>query len=302
MSNFKLTRDPLGTSPQFSREPEIKKIGLIQNGNAIFIIPLKLPILIFCMRQFFFIVLVFCSFTMLRAQTIDLFDKLVHTSGKDSLPYRLLKPVNPQALERFPLIIFLHGSGERGTDNEAQIKHIKNLFLDTKNRGKYPAYVLAPQCPKGVMWAEHNKDGSMKSQPTQPTKLLLELIEKISKEFPIDKTRIYITGVSMGGYGTWDLLARYPEMFAAGVPVCGGGDANSAAKMKGVPIWAFHGALDDVVPARLSRKMIQAIQKAGGMPGYTEYPDIKHDSWVQAYQEPHLLPWLFKQNSQGNSD
>jgi predicted peptidase len=254
------------------------------------------------MRQFFLVALMFITVMMVQAQTTDLFDKLIYTKNQDSLPYRLLKPVNPQALERFPLIIFLHGSGERGSDNEAQLKHIKNLAVDSKNRGKYPSYVLAPQCAKGQLWAEHNKDGSVKGQPTKPMQLLIELIEKISKEFPIDQTRIYITGVSMGGYGTWDLLARYPEKFAAGVPVCGGGDERTAPKLKGIPIWAFHGAMDDVVSSKNSRKMIQAIQKAGGQPGYTEYPDIKHDSWVQAYQEPHLLPWLFKQKTQGNSD
>ncbi len=272
------------------------------SGNAIFIIPLKLPILFSLMRQLFCIILTFTISIMGHAQTPDLFDKLVYTKGSDSLPYRLLKPVNPNALEKFPLIIFLHGSGERGSDNEAQIKHIKNLVLDSRNRGKYPCYVLVPQCPKGQLWAEHNRDGSVKSQPTKPTQLLVELIDKISDEFPIDETRIYLTGVSMGGYGTWDLLARFPSKFAAGVPVCGGGDERTASKLKNIPVWAFHGALDNIVAARQSRTMIDAIRKAGGTPGYTEYPDIKHDSWVQAYQEPHLLPWLFKQKTQGNSD
>jgi predicted peptidase len=254
------------------------------------------------MRQFFLIVLTVISFQMLQAQSTDLFDKLIYKKGSQTLPYRLLKPVNPQALERFPLVIFLHGSGERGTDNEAQLKHIKNLFLDPKNRGKYPCYVLAPQCPKDEMWAEHNRDGSMKPTPTDPTALVLQLIEQVSKEFPIDENRIYVTGVSMGGFGTWDLLARYPDKFAAAVPVCGGGDKNTAAKIKDIPVWAFHGALDPTVLPRQSREMIQAIQKAGGKPGYTEYPDVKHDSWVQTYQEPHLLPWLFKQGLDDKTD
>lgn len=254
------------------------------------------------MRQFFLGALAFFTVIIVQAQTTDLFDKLIFEKGDDSLPYRLLKPVNPQALERFPLIIFLHGSGERGSDNEAQIKHIKNLFLDTKTRSKYPSYVLAPQCPKNELWAEHNKDGSVKSRPTRSMQMVLDLVDQISKEYPIDPSRIYITGVSMGGYGTWDLLARFPEKFAAGIPVCGGGDERTAPKMINTPIWAFHGALDDKVSPRHSRRMVQAIQKAGGKPGYTEYPDIKHDSWVQAYQEPHLLPWLFKQKTQRNSD
>jgi predicted peptidase len=232
---------------------------------------------------------------MLQAQTTELFDKLLYTSRKDTLPYRLLKPVNPKAMELFPLVIFLHGSGERGSDNEAQIKHISSLALDPKYRGKYPCYILAPQCAKGELWAEHNKDGSTKTEPTQPMKLVIELIDKICKDFPIDKNRIYITGLSMGGYGAWDLLARYPDKFAAAVPVCGGGDEKTAAKIKHIPVWAFHGAKDNVVSPRNSRTMIKALQDAGGTPGYTEYPDIGHDSWVQTYQEPHLLPWLFKQ-------
>lgn len=237
-----------------------------------------------------------------QAQNSDLFDKLLYTSKKDVLPYRLLKPVNPGALESFPLLIFLHGSGERGTDNESQIKHISDLALDPKYRGKYPCYILAPQCPKGELWAEHNKDGSTKPTPTRPMQLVIELIDKICTDFPIDKSRIYITGLSMGGYGTWDLLVRYPNKFAAAVPVCGGGDEKLAAKIKHVPVWAFHGAKDDVVHPRRSRTMVRALQDAGGTPGYTEYPDIGHDSWVQAYQEPHLLPWLFKQKLAVSSD
>jgi predicted peptidase len=232
---------------------------------------------------------------MLQAQTTELFDKLLYTSEKDTLPYRLLKPVNPDALELFPLVIFLHGKGERGSDNEAQIKHISNLALDPKYRGKYPCYILAPQCSKTELWAEHNKDGTVKTAPTDPMRLTIELIDKICKDFPIDKNRIYVTGLSMGGYGTWDLLARYPDKFAAAVPVCGGGDEKTASKIRHIPVWAFHGAKDNVVSPRNSRKMVKALQDAGGNPGYTEYPDIGHDSWVQAYQEPHLLPWLFKQ-------
>lgn len=234
---------------------------------------------------------------MLEAQPGNLFDKLVFTNEKGSLPYRLLKPVNPNAFDRFPLIIFLHGAGERGNDNEAQIKHIQDLVLDPKYRGKYPCYVLAPQCPKNEWWASIKKDKTFAEDPSKAMALTIELIEKIIREFPIDESRIYITGVSMGGYGTWELISRFPHKFAAAVPVCGGGDSKVAESIKHIPIWAFHGSLDQVVLPNESRRMIQAIQRAGGRPGYTEYPDVQHASWVQTYQEPHLLPWLFKQRN-----
>jgi predicted peptidase len=238
---------------------------------------------------------------MLQAQPVNLFDKLLYVSKKDTLPYRLLKPVNPGAKEIFPLIIFLHGSGERGSDNVAQLKHISDLALDPKYRGKYPCYVIAPQCPKGQLWADYR--GPITKEPTRPTRLLIELIGEIIKEYSVDPSRIYITGVSMGGFGTWDLLARFPDKFAAAIPICGGGDEQTAAKIKHIPLWVFHGAKDDIVSPKQSRTMVKALQDAGGLPGYTEYPDIEHNSWVQAYQESHLLPWLFKQKLKaGNSD
>jgi predicted peptidase len=232
------------------------------------------------------------------AQQMSLFDKLLYVSKGDTLPYRLLKPVSPESMETFPLVIFLHGAGERGTDNEVQIKHITELFTDPKNRGKYPCYVVAPQCPKNQMWTRSEgpkNDVDIPKKPPLPMEMVIQLIEKLSQEFPIDQTRIYITGLSMGGYGTWDLLARFPDKFAAAVPICGGGAPNTVARFKHVPIWAFHGALDKIVQPQESRQMIDALRKGGAVPGYTEYPDVEHNSWVQAYKEPHLLHWLFKQ-------
>jgi predicted peptidase len=247
-------------------------------------------------------VLLFCSFllfsAMLQAQNLNLFDKLVYTSKKDTLPYRLLKPSNPDVGELFPLVIFFHGIGERGNDNEAQLKHIGEVVLDPKFRAKHLCYIVAPQCAQGEMWAKHNKNGTTRDVPTLPMQLVIELIGKLCEELPIDKNRIYVTGLSMGGYGAWDLLVRYPNKFAAAVPICGGGDEMMASRIKHIPIWAFHGAKDEVVSPRNSRTMIKALQDSGGSPGYTEYPDIGHNSWVQAYREPYLFPWLFKQSLQ----
>lgn len=231
-------------------------------------------------------------------ETATAFDKLLYVSQKDTLPYRLLKPEHTDTKKTFPLVIFLHGAGERGQDNTVHIKHIAGLFLDKGNRNQYPCYVLAPQCPEGTMWAAHNREGSrlvMRQEPTQTMAMLIELIREIENEFPIDRSRIYVTGLSMGGYGTWDLIGRFPERFAAAVPICGGGDPQIAPAIRHMPIWAFHGALDKVVVPRHSRVMIKALQDAGGAPGFTEYPDVGHNSWDNAYNDPHLLPWMFNQ-------
>lgn len=233
-----------------------------------------------------------------------LFDKLLYKSGDDTLPYRLLKPVSPGSMKSYPLIIFLHGSGERGDDNEAQIKYITDMVLDERTRGKYPCYVIAPQCPKGKLWANYDnakEDPMLNKESTRPMQMVVELIDKIVKEFPIDQSKIYITGISMGGYGTWDLIARYPHKFAAAVPICGGGSPKVVSKIRNIPIWAFHGAKDDVVSPNASRIMIKALQDAGASPGYTEYPDVTHNSWSYAYKEPHLVHWLFKQKLPENA-
>jgi predicted esterase len=139
------------------------------------------------------------------------------------------------------------------------------------------------------------KKGGMGKEPSTPMRLTLEVLEKLQKEFSIDDKRLYLTGLSMGGYGTWDLLARHPKMFAAAVPVCGGGDESMAAVMKDVPIWCFHGGADPTVPTQRSRNMIKAIKEAGGNPKYTEYPGVGHNSWDKAYSEPELPGWLFAQ-------
>lgn len=245
---------------------------------------------------FFAMILTFPAFSQMGA---PLFDKLLYNKGNETIPYRFLKPDQIDPGKTYPLVIFLHGAGERGNDNEVHIQHISALFSDPGIRKRYGCFVLAPQCPEDMMWASHdrNSDGLVtRPSPTQPMAMVISLIDKIEKEFPIDRSRIYLTGLSMGGYGTWDLLARFPNRFAAAVPVCGGGDTRTVSKIKHVPIWAFHGALDRVVAPKHSRVMIKALLDAGATPGYTEYPDVGHDSWVYAYQEPHLLPWMFQQH------
>jgi predicted peptidase len=227
-----------------------------------------------------------------------LLDKKTFTNDAGSLPYRLLKPEAPEADKKYPLVLFLHGAGERGDDNEAQLVHGVAEFCTPENRKKYPCFLVAPQCPKEQKWADVDwgaESHRISKEPSKPGKLVLELIAQLQKDLPIDGKRIYLTGLSMGGYGTWDLLCRHPELFAAAVPICGGGDEMQAAKIAKLPIWVFHGALDGAVKVSRSRNMVAALEKAGGHPLYTEYPDEGHASWVPAYRAPAMMQWLFEQ-------
>jgi predicted peptidase len=185
--------------------------------------------------------------------------------------------------------IWVTRAGERGSDNTAQLKHGVPEFAKEANRKNYPCFLIAPQCPAGQSWA--NRKGKAQSEPGR---LVLELIAALQKEFPVDAKRIYITGLSMGGFGTWDLVARRPELFAAAVPICGG-DTSKAERLAKVPIWVFHGDKDTAVKVTFSRDMVAAIEKAGGKPKYTEYKGVGHDSWTPAYRDPELMKWLFEQ-------
>ncbi|MEN8121683.1 MAG: prolyl oligopeptidase family serine peptidase [Bacteroidota bacterium] len=229
--------------------------------------------------------------------------KVFHSSKQDSLLYNILCPQKnidkESQLEKYPLILFLHGSGERGDDNKIQVMHISELFLNQENRKEYPAFVIAPQCPKNKRWVEVKWDldkHTMTQNPSESMQLTMDLIDSLIQKYPIDPQRIYITGLSMGGFGTWDAIARYPDKFAAAVPICGGGDENTAKSIADIQIWAFHGADDKVVKVERSRNMIEAIRKEGGSPKYTEYKGVGHGSWIPAYKEKGLLKWLFIQS------
>jgi poly(3-hydroxybutyrate) depolymerase/lysophospholipase L1-like esterase len=232
--------------------------------------------------------------TVLRGED---FEARTFTSEQGAkLPYRLLKPLNIEAGKKYPLVLFLHGAGERGDDNKAQLKHGAGLFSKPEMREKFPCFVVAPQCPKDKKWVDMEWGGQSGTAPENPGSvqpMVLALVDAVSKEFGTDPERNYVTGLSMGGYGTWDLITRYPEKWAAAIPVCGGGDKTKAAAAKPVPVWAFHGSADTVVPTVRSRDMVAALKAAGGIASYTEYPGVQHDSWTYAYSEPNLLPWLF---------
>jgi predicted peptidase len=232
------------------------------------------------------------------------FDELTYTyTGgpyKDEpFKYRLLKPDPIEPGQKYPLVLFLHGAGERGTDNKAQLEYLPELMAKPEHRRKYPCFLLAPQCPPRESWAGlrgRDLKPMAQGEPTDPMKAAIGMLEHVEKSYPVDARRIYLTGLSMGGYGSWDLAMRMPEKFAAVAPICGGGDEKQAEKLVKLPIWAFHGAEDSVVPVARSRSMIEAIKKAGGNPKYSELPGVEHDSWTPAYNEPSdLLPWMFEQ-------
>jgi len=217
-------------------------------------------------------------------------------AGGGKLLYRLCRPRGVEAGKKQPLLVFLHGAGERGDDNRKQLKNcVRNLLPVLE---KNSCILVAPQCPNGRRWVEVNWNApahDTPEKPSEPMGLLIELLAALRKELPVDEKRIYATGLSMGGYGTWDLILRQPELFAAAVPLCGGGDEKRAAAIARIPQWIFHGDKDTAVPTARSRNMVEALKKAGGEPKYTEYPGVGHNCWDKAYAEPELFPWLFAQ-------
>jgi predicted peptidase len=237
--------------------------------------------------------------TAVQADDRDRFEAGTYTDAAGTkLLYRLLKPKDYDATKKYPLVLFLHGAGERGNNNSAQLVHGMADFASDKIMASYPAFVLAPQCPAGDKWVDVDWSAAkhdMPEKPASPMRLTLAVIEKLRKEFSIDSDRLYITGLSMGGYGSWDAIQRHPNLFAAAAPICGGGDPKLAGKIAKLPIWAFHGDKDTAVKVERSREMIDAIKAAGGSPKYTEYPGVGHDSWTATYKNPEFYQWLFAQ-------
>lgn len=221
-------------------------------------------------------------------------------SGK-TLLYRLHKPANYDPKRPYPLLLFLHGAGGRGSDNKGQLLDgggPVRRFLTPASQEKFPCFILAPQCPANKRWVDVDWGLPAHTQPPQPTdelRMTMEVLTALQKELNIDPRRLYITGLSMGGFATWDLITRHPATFAAAVPVCGGADEAKAPLIKDLPLWVFHGEKDTVVKTLRSRNMVAALQQAGASPKYTQYPNVGHDAWSKAYADPDLLPWLFSQ-------
>lgn len=191
---------------------------------------------------------------------------------------------NDDADRRWPLVLFLHGSGERGDDLAKVTAHGPPKYVAAGR--DYPFVLVSPQCPADEMW---------------DVDVLLSLLDAVMADLRIDAERVYVTGLSMGGFGTWPLAARQPERFAAIAPICGGGRVADAAKLKDVPIWAFHGEKDRIVPPQRSQEMVDAVNQAAGTARLTLYPDVGHDSWTRTYENPALYEWLLKHKRGGSA-
>ncbi|MFO0971962.1 MAG: dienelactone hydrolase family protein [Phycisphaerae bacterium] len=218
---------------------------------------------------------------MSTSQLADCFQaRTITTSDAVERRYALFVPKSYDSGKAWPLVIFLHGSGECGTDGIAQTRVGLGPFV-LKYRDKCPFIAVFPQ---GRGWFRNAE-----------AKAVLEILAAVEQELSVDPGRIYLTGISMGGFGTWELATLRPDLFAAIVPICGGGPTEAAPNLARVPIWCFHGARDDRVPPKLSRDMVQAVRAAGGQPRFTEFPALGHLCWDQAYTTPGLFGWLLKQ-------
>ena len=213
----------------------------------------------------------------------------VSASG-ESMPYRLLKPLNYDSTQKYPLAVCLHGGAGWGTDNIKQFDGSleAQILYTPENRKKYPAFLFVPQCPPGMSW------GGVPGLKNVDS-LVFEIIDSLEREFSIDTHRRYVMGHSLGGYGTWYFVGTRPKMFAAAIPSAGFGDASFGKLIAEVPVWAFHGRLDRNVSVNGSRDIIEAMRQAGGNPRYTEYPEIGHGTWDSMKNNPELMDWLFAQ-------
>ncbi|MBS1607471.1 MAG: prolyl oligopeptidase family serine peptidase [Bacteroidetes bacterium] len=246
------------------------------------------------------LVFLFCTCLQQSFSQSSKFSYNKYIDKGDTLNYRQLYP-DADTMRKYPLVIFLHGSGERGNDNEAQLKWGVLNFATDQNMMLHPALVIAPQCPEKMSWSNFSReknstDARLLPAPSKPMELLMGLIRQVIKTMPVDTNRIYITGLSMGGFGTFDAIERYPDLFAAAVPVCGGGDVSRVASIARLPIWIYNGAEDPAVNPLYSLEMLQALTKAGAHPGFTQYPEVGHFSWLGAYSDPLMMEWLFRQH------
>ncbi|HZY81928.1 MAG TPA: prolyl oligopeptidase family serine peptidase [Cyclobacteriaceae bacterium] len=256
-------------------------------------------------RKIFLSTVLLISFVALvGAQDLSLFEKKLYISGNDTLRYRLLLPENYDKSKKYPLVLFLHGGGERGNDNEKQLLHCLPRFLEPANRKNLQCIVIAPQCPLADSWnsAKTNREVTPPVREFDYTKpapkalqMAIDATKSIIKEGSVDKKKVVIVGLSMGGMGTFEAVGRYPKIFVAAAPICGGGDAKFYSKKQAkVDFWIFHGDADNTVDVKYSREMNERLKELKADVKYTEYPGVGHNSWNNAFAEGGFLEWLVK--------
>lgn len=266
-------------------------------------------------KRFLYILLVLLYILIMlpfsvHSQTKADYQRAQFVSEGDTLNYRILYPENFTPTKQYPLVLFLHGAGERGNDNQAQLTHGGDLFLQEEVRKEFPAIVIFPQAPKDDYWARVEVDREVKpfefnfkkeEGPTTSLQLVMALLNSFTSEKFVNNNRIYVGGLSMGGMGTYEIIYRMPEVFSAAFAICGGADPAIVKNYpKGFNIWIFHGEKDDIVPPSWSKEMAREINSQGGNAKLSLYPNDNHNSWDSALAEPYLLSWLFS-NQKGNN-
>ena len=220
--------------------------------------------------------------------------KIYKNSRGETMPYRLFVPHPYNKRRKYPLVLWLHGGAGRGNDNVKQVSGGNTIgshvWTRPENQSTNPCFVVAPQCPDNESWASLDT-----ARPTPQLQIALEILQHLQRTESIDSQRLYVAGQSLGGFGTWSAISHHPKIFAAAVPICGGGNESEASNLTRMPIWAFHGEADEAVSVERSRRMIAAVKAAGGMPKYTEYQGAGHVIWERVFNEPELLPWVFAQ-------
>lgn len=241
----------------------------------------------------------------LTAQPINRFQRKTFIKKGDTLPYRIMLPKGYMPNNEYPLIIFLHGSGERGKDNELQLTHGAQLFVQDSIMDNYPAIVVFPQCSEDQSW--HNaryqatKIGGFYDYPTgiyknRPQELLTGLLKHLRRNYSLDDKRLYVGGLSMGGLGAYEMVRRNPRTFAAAFVICGGANPKVAGELTNTSWWLYHGRADNVIPPLDSKKMYDALKRKKADVKLSLYPDVGHDSWTKVFSDPRLMPWLFSKS------
>ena len=224
----------------------------------------------------------------------------------DTLLYRQLSPETVVQNKKYPLVLFLHGAGERGSNNTSQLQNGSMQFTNPVNREKYPSFVLFPHCPEDKYWAPSTRPEKfdvehfpINAPISNPLRMVEEFLAQTVKDYPIDTNRIYIVGLSMGGMGVYDIVSRNPHMFAAAIAICGAVNPQRLREMdSNTQFRLYHGDADSVVPVMFSRETYKALKQTGKNVEYFEFPGVNHGSWDPAFNQPDFISWLYNQNKQ----